>query len=73
MHRPEHAHCLLDQTSARVLVRHVGLDDLGCATLVVDHLLGLQGPFEIVVHQCDLGTVPGEKDGGCSSVAYLAF
>lgn len=73
MHRPKHPHRLLDHSSACFLLRHVGLDDFRYAVLIVDHPFGLQDPIEIAIHQSHLGPVPGEKNGGCPSVANLTW
>lgn len=69
----KHSDRLLDDPLTRSLVCHVRLDHLRRAALFVNHALRLVSPLYIDVHQGNLGTVPGEKDGGCSAVANLAF
>lgn len=68
-----HFYRLIDCILARLLFRHISLNDFRDTTLFVNHALGLLSPVHVVVDKGDLGTMACKQDSSGSTIANFAF
>lgn len=73
VHSPEQLDSLRDRPLTRLSVRDIGLNGIGNPAFSIDHPLRLLHPLEVVVEECNLGTVSSQKDCCRAAVSNFAL